>query len=75
MSENVRAYTIEADGRAVIDMTVVAWKSRQTARAARANLKAQAAKESTETLLKVIRDCRGTRLAQYAARELARRTA
>ena len=74
-AENIRAYEIDDDGRAVIDMKTVAYKSRQTHRAVRLDLAAQAAKESDETLRRVVEKCAGTYLAKVAAKELARRVA
>jgi hypothetical protein len=74
-AENIRAYEIDDDGRAVIDMKTVAYKSRQTHRAVRLDLAAQARNESDETLRRVVEHCAGTYLAKVAARELARRVA
>lgn len=74
-AENIRAYEIDDDGRTVIDMKTVAYKSRQTHRAVRLDLAAQAMNESDETLRRVVEHCAGTYLAKVAAKELARRVA
>lgn len=74
-AENIRAYTINENGNAEIDMKTVAYKSRQTHRAARLDIAAQAKNESTETLRRVVEECAGTYLAKVAAKELARRAA
>ena len=74
-AENIRAYESDDDGRAVIDMKTVAYKSRQNRRAVRLDLAAQARNESDETLRHVVEHCAGTYLAKVAAKELARRAA
>ena len=74
-SENIRAYEIDDDGHAVIDMKTVAYKSRQTHRAVRLDIAAQARNESVETLRRVVEHCAGTYLAKVAEKELARRAA
>ena len=73
--EDTRAYTITEDGRAEIDMKCVAWKSRQARRSVSIEMRAQAARETTETLRRVVETCDGTQLAKYAADELKRRAA
>jgi hypothetical protein len=74
-AENIRAYEIADDGRAEIDMKTVSYKMRQTSRAVRLDLEAQARNESDETLRHVVEHCAGTYLAKCAAKELARRVA
>ena len=72
-AENIRAYEIDAAGRAEIDTKTVAYKMRQTTRAARLDIALQARNESDETLRRVVEKCAGTYLAKCAAKELARR--
>lgn len=74
-AENIRAYTINENGNAEIDMKAVSYKCRQAKRAARLDIAAQAKNESTETLRRVVEKCAGTYLAKVAAKELARRAA
>ena len=74
-AENIRAYTINENGNAEIDMKAVSYKCRQAKRAARLDIAAQAKNESTETLRRVVEECAGTYLAKVAAKELARRAA
>ncbi len=69
----MRAYEINENGTATIDMTTVAWKCRQTLARVRTEIKSQAKLESVETLRRCVKDCAGTALAKYAADELARR--
>lgn len=66
----MRAYEINEDGTASIDMKTVAWKCRRTSANTRLDLKAQATRG---TLRRCVADCAGTMLAKYAADELTRR--